>query len=140
MGRILCIDYGRKRCGMAVTDVLRISASPLKTVGANEILTSTLSYIDANGVDEIVVGKPLTLRGEPSESWTYIEPFVKALRKRLPENVKLTLYDERFTSTLAHRAMISAGLKKSTRQDKALVDKTAATIILTDYLQSTYIQ
>lgn len=140
MGRILCIDYGRKRCGMAVTDVLRISASPLKTVGANEILTSTLSYIDANGVDEIVVGKPLTLRGEPSESWTYIEPFVKALRKRLPKNVKLTLYDERFTSTLAHRAMISAGLKKNVRQDKALVDKTAATIILTDYLQSTYIQ
>lgn len=140
MGRILCIDYGRKRCGMAVTDVLRISASPLKTVGANEILTSTLSYIDANGVYEIVVGKPLTLRGEPSESWTYIEPFVKALRKRLPKNVKLTLYDERFTSTLAHRAMISAGLKKSVRQDKALVDKTAATIILTDYLQSTYIQ
>jgi len=125
---------------MAVTDALRISASPLKTVGSNEILTSTLSYIDANGVDEIVVGKPLTLRGEPSESWTYIEPFVKALKKRLPETVKLTLYDERFTSALAHHAMISAGLKKKARQDKALVDKTAATIILTDYLQSAYIK
>ncbi len=140
MGRILCIDYGRKRCGIAVTDALRITASPLVTVGANEILTFTLSYIDANGVDEIVVGKPLTLRGEPSESWTYIEPFVKALGKRLPENVKLTLYDERFTSTLAHHAMISAGLKKKARQNKATVDKTAATIILTDYLQSTYIR
>lgn len=138
MGRILCIDYGRKRCGIAVTDPLRISATPLATVGAHEILSYTLEYITRNGVDEVIVGKPTTMRGEPSESWQYIEPFIKALGKRLPENVTLKLYDERFTSTLAHQAMLTGGLKKSTRQDKALVDRTAATIILTDYLQSIY--
>lgn len=138
MGRILCIDYGRKRCGIAVTDPLRISATPLATVGAHEILSYTLEYITRNGVDEVIVGKPTTMRGEPSESWQYIEPFIKALVKRLPENVTLKLYDERFTSTLAHQAMLTGGLKKSTRQDKALVDRTAATIILTDYLQSIY--
>lgn len=138
MGRILCIDYGRKRCGIAVTDPLRISATPLATVGAHEILSYTLEYITRNGVDEVIVGKPTTMRGEPSESWQYIEPFIKALGKRLPENVTLKLYDERFTSTLAHQAMLTSGLKKSTRQDKALVDRTAATIILTDYLQSIY--
>lgn len=138
MGRILCIDYGRKRCGIAVTDPLRISATPLATVGAHEILSYTLEYITQNGVDEVIVGKPTTMRGEPSESWQYIEPFIKALGKRLPENVTLKLYDERFTSTLAHQAMLTGGLKKSTRQDKALVDRTAATIILTDYLQSIY--
>lgn len=138
MGRILCIDYGRKRCGIAVTDPLRISATPLATVGAHEILSYTLEYITRNGVDEVIVGKPTTMRGEPSESWQYIEPFIKALGKRLPENVTLKLYDERFTSTLAHQAMLTGGLKKYTRQDKALVDRTAATIILTDYLQSIY--
>lgn len=140
MGRILCIDYGRKRCGMAVTDPLRISATPLATVGAHEILATTLAYVEANGVDCVIVGKPTTFRGEPSESWTWIEPFVKALAKRLPPNVELKLYDERFTSTLAHQAMLDGGLKKNARRDKALVDRTAATIILTDYLLSIYNQ
>lgn len=140
MARIICIDYGRKRCGVAVTDELRLSATPLATVGANEVLAFVLDYIAANKVDMVIVGKPMTLRGEPSESWTYIEPFVRALGKRLPESVELKLYDERFTSTLAHQAMLDGGLRRQARRDKALVDRTAATIILTDYLQSIYNQ
>ncbi len=138
MARILCIDYGRKRCGIAVTDELRLSATPLTTVATHEILKFVLDYIAANRVDLVIVGKPTTLRGEPSESWTYIEPFVRALRKRLPEGISLELYDERFTSTIAHQAMLSGGLGRQARRDKALVDRTAATIILTDYLQSIY--
>lgn len=138
MGRILCIDYGRKRCGLAVTDPLRISATPLATVGAHEVLGRVLDYVRDNGVDIVVVGKPTTLRGEPSESWRYIEPFVKALERRLPEGTQLRLYDERFTSALAHQAMLDGGLGREARRDKALVDRTAATIILTDYLQSIY--
>lgn len=138
MARILCIDYGRKRCGIAVTDELRLSATPLTTVATHEILKFILDYIAANRVDLVIVGKPTTLRGEPSESWTYIEPFVRALRKRLPEGISLELYDERFTSAIAHQAMLSGGLGRQARRDKALVDRTAATIILTDYLQSIY--
>lgn len=138
MGRILCIDYGRKRCGVAVTDPLRITATPLQTVAAGELLQFVLDYVAANGVDLIVVGKPSTLQGEPSESWKYIEPFVRALTRRVPAGVDVKLYDERFTSTLAHQAMLAGGLGKKARQDKALVDRTAATIILTDYLQSIY--
>lgn len=138
MARILCIDYGRKRCGIAVTDELRLSATPLTTVATHEIMKFTLDYVAANRVDLVIVGKPTTLRGEPSESWTYIEPFVRALSKRLPEGIALELYDERFTSTIAHQAMLSGGLGRQARRDKALVDRTAATIILTDYLQSIY--
>lgn len=123
-----------------MTDELRLTATPLTTVGAHEVLQFVLDYVGANRVDLVLVGKPTTLRGEPSESWTYIEPFVRALSKRLPQGVELKLYDERFTSTLAHQAMLSGGLKKQARQDKALVDRTAATIILTDYLQSIYNQ
>lgn len=138
MGRILCIDYGRRRCGIAVTDELRISATPLTTVNASELLKFVLDYIAANRVDLVIIGKPVTLRGEPSESWTYIEPFAKALRKRLPAGVGMKFYDERFTSTLAHRAMLDGGLHRMARREKATVDRMAATIILTDYLQSIY--
>ena len=138
MARILCIDYGRRRCGIAVTDELRISASPLTTVGAHEILQFVLNYIAANRVDLVLVGRPTTLRGEDSESWTYIEPFTRALQRRLPQGVRKELYDERFTSSLAHKAMLAGGLRRQARRDKALVDRTAATIILTDYLESIY--
>lgn len=140
MARILCVDYGRKRCGIAVTDTLRISATPLATVGSAEVMSYVLNYVAANDVDLIIVGKPTTLRGEPSESWTWIEPFVRGLQRRLPEGTRLELYDERFTSALAHQAMLDGGLGRKARQDKALVDRTAATIILTDYLQSIYNQ
>lgn len=138
MGRILCIDYGRRRCGIAVTDELRISATPLTTVNASELLKFVLDYVASNRVDIVVIGKPVTLRGEPSESWTYIEPFSNALRKRLPAGVEMKFYDERFTSALAHQAMLDGGLGRKARRDKATVDRTAATIILTDYLQSIY--
>lgn len=138
MARILCIDYGRKRCGIAVTDELRISAGPLATVGSAEVLRFVLEYIAANPVDMVLVGRPTTMRGEPSESWVYIEPFTRALQRRLPSGVQLRLYDERFTSTIAHQAMIQGGLHQKARRDKALVDRMAATIILTDYLESIY--
>lgn len=138
MARILCIDYGRKRCGIAVTDELRLSAGPLTTVGSAEVLQFVLDYIAVNRVDMVIVGRPTTLRGEPSESWIYIEPFTRALRRRLPVGVELRLYDERFTSALAHQAMIQGGLRQKARRDKALVDRMAATIILTDYLESIY--
>ena len=138
MARILCIDYGKKRCGIAVTDELRLSAGPLTTVGSAEVLKFVLDYIAANRVDMVIVGRPTTLRGEPSESWIYIEPFTRALQRRLPAGVEFRLYDERFTSTLAHQAMIQGGLRQKARRDKALVDRMAATIILTDYLESIY--
>lgn len=138
MARIICVDYGRRRCGIAVTDELRLTATPLTTVGAADVLQFVLDYIATNRVDTVIVGKPVTMRGEPSESWNYIEPFTRALRKRLPEGVKLMLYDERFTSTIAHKAMIEGGLRRNARRDKATVDRMAATIILTDYLQSIY--
>ncbi len=140
MARILCIDYGRRRCGIAVTDELRLSATPLTTVGAAEVLQFVLDYVSANRVDLVLLGRPTTLRGEPSESWVYIEPFSRALRRRLPQAIDLQFYDERFTSTLAHQAMLAGGLRKMARRDKALVDRTAATIILTDYLESIYNQ
>lgn len=138
MARILCIDYGRRRCGIAVTDPLQISATPLTTVSSGDVLQFTLDYVAREGVGRVIVGKPTTLRGEPSESWRYIEPFVRALSKRLPPEVPVTLYDERFTSSLAHQAMLDGGLRQQARRDKALVDRTAATIILTDYLESIY--
>lgn len=138
MGRILCIDYGRKRCGVAVTDELRLSATPLATVPVHQIMSYVLDYVAANKVDLVLVGKPVTLRGEPSESWKYIQPFAVGLQRRLPAECQLKFYDERFTSTIAHQAMLAGGLGRKSRQDKALVDRTAATIILTDYLNSIF--
>lgn len=138
MARILCIDYGKKRCGIAVTDELRLSAGPLTTVSSAEVLRFVIDYIASNSVDLVIVGRPTTLRGELSESWAYIEPFTRALQRRLPPGVELRLYDERFTSALAHQAMIQGGLRQKARRDKALVDRMAATIILTDYLESIF--
>ncbi len=135
MGRILAIDYGRKRCGVAVTDILKIAANGLPTIASKDILNFIKDYCSRESVDEIVVGLPKTLRNEPSESMQYITPFINKLKKEFPET-KITMYDERFTSTIAHREMISAGFKKSDRQRKEFADEMAATIILTDYLQS----
>ncbi len=135
MGRILCIDYGRKRCGIAVTDTLKIAANGLPTVASADLLRFIQDYCTSEEVDLIVVGKPTTLRGTPSESMRYIEPFLKKLKAALPQ-VPVTLFDERFTSTIAHREMIAAGLKKKNRQKKALADETAAVLILTGFLQS----
>ena len=135
MGRILAIDYGRKRCGVAVTDILKIAANGLPTVATKDILKFIKDYCAKEDVEEIVIGQPKTLRNEPSESMKYINPFLGQLRKELPD-MKVTMFDERFTSSIAHREMLAAGMKKSDRQRKELADEMAATIILTDYLQS----
>lgn len=135
MGRILAIDYGRKRTGLAVTDPLRITAGPLETVLTHELEQWLTAYLQKEQVDTVVIGHPMQLSGEDSESMTYIQPFMNRFRKLFP-TVPLVQFDERFTSVLAHRAMIDGGMKKKQRQDKAVVDKIAACIILEDYLQS----
>ena len=135
MGRILAIDYGRKRCGIAVTDILQISANGMETVATASLPAVLQDYCQREEVDEIVIGLPRQLNGEDSESMRYIRPFMARLPQLLP-GMKVTQYDERFTSSLAHRAMIEAGLKQSTRRQKPLADRTAAVILLTDYLES----
>lgn len=133
MGRVLAIDYGRKRCGIAVSDPLRICANGLPTVRSCDLIDFLKGYCSREPVDCIVVGLPLDLRGNPSESSRYITPFLNRLAKEMPE-MKVERIDERFTSTIAHREMALAGLKKSKREEKALADKTAAVLMLTDWL------
>ena len=135
MGRLLSIDYGRKRCGIAVTDVLQIVATGLTTVATHTLVDFVKNYVEKEEVDRIVVGLPTTMRGEQSESMKYIVPGINRLRKVLPE-MDIVFFDERFTSVLAHKSMLESGMKKSGRRDKAVVDEISATIILNDYLQS----
>ena len=135
MGRILAIDYGRKRTGLAVTDVLRITANPLFTIETKELMTWLADYFAKEPVDEVVIGHPTQMNGEESESMNYIRPFLGNFQKRFPDKT-ITMYDERFTSVLAHQAMLAGGMKKKDRQDKAVVDKIAACIILEGYLDS----
>lgn len=135
MARIMAIDYGRKRVGVAVTDPTQLIAGGLTTVPSAQILSFVESYVAQNEVETIVVGLPKQMNNQPSESMRYITPFVNALKKRLPA-IKVDFFDERFTSVLAHRAMLDGGLKKKDRQNKALVDEISATIILQDYLES----
>ena len=133
------IDYGRKRTGVAVTDPLQIVAGNLATVPTHTLMQFIKDYLAHEVVDRIVVGKPTQLNGQPSESMKFITPFVDRLKKELPD-MPVVMYDERFTSTIAHQAMIDGGMKKSDRRDKSRVDAIAATIILNDYLQSRYNQ
>ena len=135
MGRVVAIDFGRKRTGLAVTDPLQIIANGLDTVPTNEVLDYLSAYTTREQVDEFVVGYPLQMNHEESESMKYVKPFVERLKKAIP-SVPVTFYDERFTSVMAHQAMLDGGLKKKKRQDKALVDKISATIILQSYLES----
>ncbi|MBQ8940038.1 MAG: Holliday junction resolvase RuvX [Paludibacteraceae bacterium] len=134
MGRILAIDFGRKRTGLAVTDVLRIAANPLLTIETKDLIPWLTDYIAREPVDEVVIGHPTQMNGTESESMNYIRPFMGVFKKHFP-NVPITMYDERFTSVLAHQAMIAGGMKKKARQDKAVVDKIAACIILEGYLE-----
>lgn len=134
MGRILAIDYGRKRVGIAVTDPLKIIANKLTTVSSHDIFEFLDDYFKKEKVECVVVGYPKTLSDEPSESIRYINPFLKIFQKKYPE-LKLELVDERFTSKMAFQTMIDAGLKKKERQDKGLVDAVSATIILQFYLE-----
>ncbi len=129
----MAIDYGRKRCGIAVTDPMQIVANGLTTVAAHEVIPFVKGYVAREPVERIVAGYPTTMRGEESESMRYIRPAVERLRKELPE-IPVEFSDERFTSVLAHRAMLSGGMKKKDRQNKAVVDEISATILLNDYL------
>lgn len=135
MGRILAIDYGQKRVGLAVTDPLQISANGLDTVGVHEVYTYLEKYLAKEKVDLFVVGLPKQMNGLESDSMQYIRPFVTGLQRKFPD-IELVYVDERFTSALAHQTMRDAGLKKKDRQNKPLVDKIAATIILQSYLES----
>lgn len=135
MGRLLAIDYGRRRCGIAVTDTLRIVATGLATVPTAQLNEYVKRYMATEQVDAIIVGLPRTVHGEESESMRYIRPGIRRLKQALP-GVKVEFFDERFTSVLAHRSMLDSGMKKMQRRDKAVVDEIAATIILNDYLQS----
>ena len=135
MGRILALDYGRKRTGIAVTDTLRIVANGLTTVASHELMDFLQRYVASEPVDKIVIGLPKRMNNELSESMKYIESFLNRLRKVMPE-MPVEMFDERFTSVLAHRAMIDGGMKKSDRRDKAIVDEISATIILNNYLDS----
>jgi putative Holliday junction resolvase len=134
MGRILAIDYGSKRVGLAVTDSLRLIASGLDTVHSKDLIAYLEAYFKKELVDVIVVGEPKTMANKASDSARFIEPFVTHLRKRFPDK-KIERYDERFTSVMAHQTMRDAGLGKKARQDKELVDMISATIILQGYMQ-----
>ena len=135
MGRILAIDFGRKRTGIAVTDTLQLIANGLATVATAQLMDFLKAYVAKESVELIVVGQPKQMDNTPSESMRYLMPFLARLAKEIPE-MPVVMYDERFTSVLAHRAMLDGGMKKMARRDKSIVDEISATIILTDYLNS----
>lgn len=135
MGRILAIDFGRKRCGVAATDSLRISANPMPAVRTCDLLDFLRKYCTENQVDLILMGHPRRMDGSDSESMRYIRPFLGRLRKEMP-GMPVEMVDERFTSVIAHREMISGGFKKSDRQRKGFADEMSAVIILTTWLES----
>lgn len=135
MARILSIDYGKKRTGLAVTDPLQIIAGGLVTVSTSELFGYLCEYVGKEPVERIIIGEPKQADGSPSENMARITQFVSRWRKACPD-VPIEFYDERFTSVLAHRAMIDGGLHKKARQNKALVDEISATIILQSYLES----
>ena len=134
MGRILAIDYGKKRTGIAVKDVLQIIATPLQTFPSEEVITFLKHYTSTEVVDEFVVGMPVTLKNEDSDIAPLVRAFVAELQKNFPDK-NVVLADERFTSKMAMDAMIQGGMKKSERRNKANVDKISATIILQSYLE-----
>ena len=133
--RILSVDYGKKRTGLAVTDPLQIIAGGLATVSTSTLFEYLKDYISREPVERIIIGEPRQPNGEPSENLQRVQQFVNRWRKAVPE-VPIEYYDERFTSVLAHQAMLQGGLRKKARQDKALVDEISATIILQDYMRA----
>lgn len=135
MGRILAIDYGKKRTGLAVTDVMRIIATALDTVDTAQLLDYLKKYFIKEPVDEIVIGMPKTLKNEDSEIAPLVRTFVEIIKKEFPDK-PVHLADERFTSSMAQKAMIAGGMKKKDRQVKANVDKISATIILQGFMES----
>ena len=135
MGRILAIDYGRKRSGIAVTDTLQIIANGLTTVQTSQLMVFLSEYIAKEPVERVIIGLPKQMNNEYSENMANIQPFVNKFIKQYPD-IPVEYVDERFTSVLAHKAMIDGGLKKKERQNKALVDEISATIILQSYLEN----
>lgn len=133
MGRILAIDYGTKRVGIAVTDSLRIIASGLTTLHSKDVISFLENYIKTEKVDIIVVGEPKTLSNQKSDSARFIDPFVTHLKKKFPQ-ISIERFDERFTSLIAQQTIIASGLSKKDRRNKETVDLVSATIILQDYL------
>lgn len=133
MGRILAIDYGSKRVGIAVTDSLRLIATGLTTVHSKDVIEFLENYFKKEEVDIIVVGEPKTLKNDKSDSARFIDPFVVHLQRKFPGK-KIERFDERFTSSMAHQTMLAGGLKKKDRQNKETVDMISATIILQDYM------
>lgn len=134
MGRILAIDYGTKRIGLAVTDPLNIFASPLTTVSPKDFDAFLEEYLKTEKVDAFVIGYPVQMNNMASEAVRYINPFVKKLRKTFPDK-EIHLVDERFSSQMAMRTMIDGGVSKKDRQDKSMVDKISASIILQSFLE-----
>ena len=135
MARLLAIDYGKKRTGLAVSDEMQIIAGGLTTVHTTELLDFLLGYVSREPVERIIVGLPKQMNNEPSENMRRITPFVNRLRKVLPD-IPVEFHDERFTSVLAQRTIIEAGIKKMARRNKELVDEVSATIILQSYMES----
>jgi len=135
VARILSIDYGRKRTGLAVTDPLQLIAGGLVTVATSDLFSWLMAYIAREPVERIVIGEPRQLNGMPSENMERVQQFVAKWRKNVP-SVPIEYFDERFTSVLAHQVMLDGGLKKKARQNKALVDEISATILLEDYMRS----
>ena len=135
MGRIIGIDYGTKRIGLAVTDPMQIFASPLTTVSPKEFDTFIENYLKTEVVDAFVIGYPVQMNNLPSEAVKYINPFIKKLKKKYPEK-HIHLADERFTSQMAFQTMIDGGVKKKERQDKSMVDKISASLILRSFLDN----
>ena len=133
MGRILALDFGKKRTGVAVTDPLQIIASGLTTVETKQLLIFLKEYISKEEVDIFVVGLPKQMNNQPSESEHFIQPFIKKLKNTFP-NIPIEREDERFTSKLAFQAMINSGMKKKQRQNKATIDEISATLILQSFL------
>lgn len=134
MARILAIDYGKKRTGLAVTDMLQITANPLLTIETRDLMTWLDNYFRTEQVETVVIGHPTQMNGQESESMNYIRPFMERFRAAFPA-MPLVAFDERFTSVLAHQAMLAGGMKKKDRRDKAMVDKLAACIILEGYME-----
>lgn len=137
MGRILAIDYGRKRTGIAVTDTLQIIANGLTTVPTAQLMPFLSDYFAKETIDRVVIGLPKQMNNEVSDNMANITPFINRFKKLYPA-IPIEYVDERFTSVLAHRAMIDSGLKKKDRQNKALVDEISATIILQSYMENKY--
>ena len=135
MARLFAIDYGKKRTGIAVSDEMQIIAGGLTTVATVDLVDFILDYVKREPVERIVVGLPKQMNNEPSENMRRVEPFVNRLRKLLPD-IPVDYHDERFTSVMAQRTIIEAGIKKMARRNKELVDEISATIILQSYMES----